>query len=83
MIRKIFLIITTGIFLSSCIPTKDLVYFQGEPSEMNSVYKMLNEPYRLQVNDILDIRIKAEDEKLVALFNTTNQMGTQTSNQFC
>ncbi len=31
MIRKIFLIVATGILISSCIPTKDLVYFQGEP----------------------------------------------------
>ena len=82
MIRKIFLIVAAGILLTSCIPTKDLVYFQGDPTSKNSVYKMLNEPYRMQVNDILDIRIKAEDEKLVSLFNPINQMGTQSTNQF-
>ncbi len=82
MIRKIFLIVAAGILLSSCIPTKDLVYFQGEPSSKDSVYKILNEPYRLQVNDIIDIRIKADDEKLVSVFNPINQLGNQTSNQF-
>ena len=79
MMRKILLLFTIGILLSSCIPTKDLTYFQGEPTAKNSVYKILNEPYRLQVNDILDIRIKAEDEKLVALFNQSIQQSSQSS----
>ena len=82
MMRKILFIVAFGILLSSCIPTKDLIYFQGEPSGKDSVYKMLNEPYRLQVNDILDVRIKADDEKLVSLFNPINQVSGQTSNQF-
>ncbi len=82
MIRKILLIVAITILTTSCIPTKDLVYFQGEPTSKNSVYKMLNEPYRLQVNDIIDIRLKAEDEKLVSVFNQTNQQGAQFGNQF-
>ena len=82
MRRKFLFIISIGLLLSSCIPTKDLVYFQGEPSSKNSVYKMFNEPYRLQVNDILNIRIKAEDEKLVSLFNPINQTIGQSSSQF-
>jgi len=80
--RKILLIVAIAIFFTSCIPTKDLVYFQGEPISKTSVHKMLNEPYRLQVNDILDIRLKAEDEKLVSVFNQTNQQGSQFGNQF-
>ncbi|MCF6347874.1 MAG: polysaccharide biosynthesis/export family protein [Flavobacteriaceae bacterium] len=82
MIRKISLIVTIVIFFTSCIPTKDLVYFQGDSATKNTVHKMLNKPYRLQVNDIIDIRLKAEDEKLVSVFNQTNQQGAQFGNQF-
>jgi len=81
MIRKIILIVAVAIFFTSCIPTKDLVYFQGEPTTNNTVHKLLNEPYRLQVNDILDIRIKAENEKLVALFNQAIEQNNQISGQ--
>ena len=58
------------------------MYFQGEPIDKSEVFKIANEPYKLQVNDILDIRIKADDEKLVALFNPTQQVGIQSNNQF-
>jgi len=79
MTRKIILIVAVAIFFTSCIPTKDLVYFQGEPTTNNAVHKLLNEPYRLQVNDILDIRIKAEDEKLVSLFNQSVDQNIQSA----
>ena len=80
--RFVLFFVSFLLLFSSCIPNKDLVYFQGEPSSKNSVYKILNEPYKLQVNDILDIRIKADDEKLVALFNPTQQIGAQANTQF-
>jgi polysaccharide export outer membrane protein len=41
-----------------------------------NIYKLNNTPYRLQIDDVLTIDLKAEDEKYVALFkksNTTNQ----------
>lgn len=83
MMRKISILFPLLLFFlaTSCIPNKDLVYFQGQPVDSKAIYKMANEPYRLQVNDIIDIRLKAEDEKLVALFNTFNQQG-QMGNQF-
>lgn len=57
------------IISASCIPLKKQVYFQGEISETDSIQKLQNEPYRLQVNDMLDIQIKSSDQKLVELFN--------------
>jgi len=60
---------------TSCIPKKDLIYFQGEPMTNESLQKLQNEPYKLQVNDILDIQLKSADEKLVALFQNTNTSG--------
>ena len=77
----LFIIIFTTL-LTSCIPNKELVYFQGEPSSKKTVFKILNEPYKLQVNDILSIQLKADDEKLVSLFNPIQQTGSQTSSQF-
>ena len=79
--RFILFFVSFILLFASCIPNKDLVYFQGEPSSKNAVYKILNEPYKLQVNDIIDIRIKADDEKLVALFNPIQQLGNQVNNQ--
>ena len=79
--RFVLFFVSFILLFASCIPNKDLVYFQGEPSSKNAVYKILNEPYKLQVNDIIDIRIKADDEKLVALFNPIQQLGNQVNNQ--
>lgn len=64
----------------SCIPKKDLVYFQGEPSENYNA--IINEPYKLQVNDILDIRIKADDDRLVTMFSQQDANVAQGGNQF-
>ena len=39
------------------------------------MYKLNNEPYRLQINDILFIDIKAENPEFVAMFNTSGTNG--------
>jgi len=57
---------------TSCISHKELTYFQGQPATKTSLYKLNNQPYKLQVNDVLSIDIKAEDEKLVALFKISS-----------
>lgn len=58
---------------TSCIPVKDLWYLQDKnnSSEQNTVAAVESKPYRLQVNDVLSVDIKAIDPKLVAIFNTT------------
>ncbi len=62
--------------LSSCISTKKTTYFQGEPVQKSELYKLNNEPYRLQVNDILAIDIKAQNEENVSLFKTSTTAGS-------
>src|SRR5699024_800531 len=55
----------------SCIPTKRLTYFQ-EDSEVFDTLVLANkrqEPYRLQINDLLSIRIKVLDQETVGIFN--------------
>jgi polysaccharide biosynthesis/export protein len=68
--KKFLTFVLVVLLSTSCIPKKDLVYFQGELSENQTLQKLQNEPYKLQVDDLLDIQIKSSDEKLVELFQT-------------
>ena len=70
MLKRLLIIISISFFVS-CVPNKDLVYLQGKPVAKKDVYKLNNAPYRLQVDDVLSIDIKAKDEKSVALFKKT------------
>ncbi len=78
--KKFLTLVLLTIFFTSCIPTKDLVYFQGEVDQNGSIQKLQNEPYKLQVNDVLSIEIKSSDEKLVELFETTTTNNNQNMN---
>ena len=69
--KKLFLYVFVLSFLSSCISSKKLTYFQGEPAQKSDLYRLNNEPYRLQVNDVLYIDIKAENPEIVALFKNS------------
>ena len=55
-------------FFASCVPSKDLIYFQGEPLDKKEIYKLNDQPYRLQVDDVLSINITSNDEEFVKLF---------------
>lgn len=80
--RKLLLLFVLAIIYSSCVPKKDLVYFQGDVMARDSIYKIQNEPYRLQVNDMLYIDIKSTDPALVQLFkNTADQGGGNQGNR--
>ena len=69
--KKLFLYVLFLSCLSSCVTTKQMTYFQGEPIGKSDIYKLNNEPYRLQVNDILYIDIKAENSDIVSLFKSS------------
>lgn len=72
--RALFILFFIGIFFTSCVPTKDLIYLQNKGnSDSSSVVASNIKPYRLQTNDILNISIKAIDERLVEMFNNTNK----------
>jgi polysaccharide export outer membrane protein len=67
LIRNLLFIIVIGLFFSSCVPNKDLVYLQhpndpekGEVMESDSIirtYQTYNKPYELQPEDIISLRI--------------------------
>lgn len=61
-----------GIMFTSCVPTKDLIYLQKKDNSPISNINAINaKPYRLQVNDVISINIKALDSKLVEIFNSS------------
>lgn len=84
------LIVCVAVIISllstSCITNKDVVYLQdkGTPISDSLGLKETSKPYRVQVNDILSINVKALDEELTAIFNpvqSTNTSGAQAGAQ--
>jgi polysaccharide export outer membrane protein len=69
--------------VSSCIPNKELIYLQKgqEKSQFIEVNQSLSKPYRIQINDILSISIKALDQRLVEMFNPSTQLNQTQVNQ--
>ena len=72
-IKNCIYIFAFALFFTSCIPNKDLVYLQktDKKANDNEVKEVVAKPYRVQTNDILTISIKALDQKLVEMFNTS------------
>ncbi len=65
-----YLIFFIGFLFTSCVSRKDLIYLQENNTATEATINQVPlKPYRLQINDVLDINIKAIDPKLVAIFN--------------
>jgi polysaccharide biosynthesis/export protein len=64
--------------MASCIPNKDIIYLQGN-TDQSSIEPMAQKPYRIQINDVLSIKIKALDSKLVDMFNMSASGNTSTT----
>jgi polysaccharide biosynthesis/export protein len=82
MTRKSFyILLLISTLFTSCIPIKDLVYLQDKntSAEQNTIAAVESKPYRLQVNDIISIDIKAIDPKLVTIFNSTESASGTTA----
>ncbi|ADF51436.1 polysaccharide export outer membrane protein [Zunongwangia profunda SM-A87] len=60
---------------TSCISTKKLSYLQEEKASVDSIVEVhrLNKPYRVQVGDLLSIRVKALDQDIVGMFNPIDE----------
>ena len=67
------LLVIFGLFFTSCVPTKDLIYLQNKNNSetSNAVNPVILKPYRLQSNDVVSITIKANDPKLVTMFSSS------------
>ncbi|WP_343330177.1 polysaccharide biosynthesis/export family protein [Polaribacter staleyi] len=66
--KKHLLLLLSISFFFSCVPSKDIIYLQGEPVARKEIKRINNIPYKLQVDDILNIDIKSNDESLVSVF---------------
>ncbi len=68
---RLFLFLGIAICISSCITTKQLTYLQEDGTVSDSLIpiRKMAEPYRLQINDLLSIRVKALDQETVGIFN--------------
>ena len=64
-----------AICLSSCIPLKKITYLQETENKVDSIIpiRKMQEPYRLQINDLMSIRVKALDDDLVNIFNPVSE----------
>ena len=67
--RKIIAVLLLFAIFTSCIPLKKQVYFQGDLDQNDSLAKIQDLPYRLQVDDLLDIQIKSSDDNVTKTFN--------------
>ncbi|ESU27280.1 polysaccharide export outer membrane protein [Flavobacterium limnosediminis JC2902] len=85
MMKKEFflLLLLIGFSSVSCISSKDLTYLQNKTQDSLSVsvHPIVNKPYRVQVNDILSVNIRALDQKLVDIFSPSGTQGTSQSEQ--
>ena len=62
------------LFASSCLSNKQVVYFQDKGTLVDSrAVTALSKPYRVQINDILNISVKALDPGLVSIFNPVGE----------
>lgn len=84
MLRRFFVVISFvfGLLFSSCITNKDLVYLQDNVDSIKDslMVREFSKPYRVQVNDILSINVKALDAELTKIFNPV-ESSIQNQNQ--
>jgi polysaccharide export outer membrane protein len=81
--QLIFVLCTMLFFVSSCVPKKKMVYLQSETSSNDTVFNYHRTDYKLQANDIIDVKIISLDEEVNKLFNTsvtTSSNGAQAAN---
>ncbi len=78
----LFFIVLTLNF-TSCVSTKQLTYLQENEETVDSLFtvRKIQEPYRLQINDLLSIRMKALDQNEVGIFNPINDTNPNTTGE--
>lgn len=71
--KRCFLVIILiiSIIVSSCIPHKDTLYLQNKNKALDSIQLIVEKqtPYRIQIYDILSIRVKSLDQENVQIIN--------------
>jgi polysaccharide export outer membrane protein len=71
-LKLLGLLLFSGLFMTSCVSRKQLIYLQNNDPGVRSAIKAVPLPeYRLQTNDIIAINLKAIDPEIVAVFNVS------------
>jgi len=70
--KKIIISLIVFSLICSCVPNKNLIYFQGTPSKINENSHHQNSPYKLQSGDNIIIDIKSDDNDLISFFLKSN-----------
>jgi len=75
--KRVFYLLLTVSFLTSCYSTKDLNYIQNKDYVVGKVNAFHNQRtlYEIQPNDILSIRVQSLDPTQSAFFNLENVSG--------
>ncbi len=75
MNKLIFIGLLFCVLSTSCIPHKDIVYLQEKETSSDSTQVMVEQqkPYRIQINDILNVRVKALDQNTVSILNPAGE----------
>ena len=71
---SLILLLSLIVSTSSCVPLKDITYLQetDKTSDNLIAVQLQQQPYRVQVGDVLSIRLKALDQQLVDFFNPSS-----------
>ena len=72
-----------ALLMSSCIPQKDLLYYQNKETALDTTKVLVEkqQPYRVQVYDILNIRVKALDQENVSILNPIGDVNLNAGSQ--
>ena len=71
------------IFFASCVPQKNIIYLQDKKNHNNTIPGLIEQqkPYKVQINDILNIRIKVLNQENATIFNPTGEESLEASPQ--
>ncbi|MEO2128067.1 MAG: polysaccharide biosynthesis/export family protein [Christiangramia sp.] len=74
-LRAILLLFSVFIAFTSCVSTKQMSYLRESENSLDSLVQVqrLRQPYRIQVGDLLSIRVKALDQDIVGMFNPVGE----------
>jgi polysaccharide export outer membrane protein len=81
--KLLLLFFGIGLIFSSCVPKKKMVFLQTESANTDTTFIYQRVDYKLQVNDIIDVKIVSLDEDVNRLFNTSSNASSnaaQTAN---
>ena len=70
-----FVAFLVAVCLTSCVPVENLIYLQPDGDKTKEVFEHDIQEYKLQINDILDVKISSLNPEVNAIFNAS-AMGT-------